>query len=300
MKLEQRFTEVRKRKGLADSTEETYWMWSKDFINFWRTRENRWVYPHEWDESHVERFLTHLAVDRSVSSSTQNQAFAAILFLYRDVLGKEFNNVRALRAKRRELIPVVYSEDEVSRIFTQLHGVNELVAQIQYGSGLRIGEAVTLRLKDVDLDRLTLSICDAKGHKDRFTILPESLVEPLRQQIKRATYLHSLDAREGFAHVALPDAFARKSPTAASSLPWFWLFPSHTRSRDPKTGKIGRHHVNKSSIQRAIKAAGHRAGITKRVKSHALRHSFSTHLLESGVSIETVRDLLGHKDIATT
>ena len=300
MKLEARFKEVRLRKGLAESTEEAYWMWAKDFINYWRERESRWVYPNEWNESHVEKFLTHLAVDRNVSASTQNQAFSALLFLYRDVLGKEFANVKALRAKPKELVPVVYSEDEVCRLFTQLRGVNELIAKIQYGAGLRIGEAVELRVKDIDIDRLVITICNAKGGKDRYTILPPMLVDPLRQQIERVKYLHALDVREGFACVALPDAFARKSPNAAASLAWAFLFPSQSRCLDKKTGKIGRFHVHKSAVQRAIKLAGERAGITKRVKSHGLRHSFSTHLLESGQSIETVRDLLGHKDISTT
>lgn len=300
MSIKQRFMEVRRRKGLAESTEETYWAWAEDFIHFLRTAEERWVYPDEWNEAHVERWLTHLAVNRHVSSSTQNQAFSALLFLYRDVLGKPFVNVRALRAKRRELVPVVYSIEEVARLLGQLRGINELISQTMYGSGLRVGEAVTLRVKDIDLDRRSITVCNAKGAKDRFTILPDDLVEPLAKQIERVKHVHALDVRQGFARVALPDAFAVKSPKAAASLCWYWLFPSTSRSRDPKTGEIGRHHVHKSSVQRAIKSAGARAGITKRVKSHALRHSFATHLLEAGNSIETVRDLLGHKDIATT
>ena len=300
MKIRQRFTEVRKRKGLAESTEETYWRWCNQFIHFVKTVAGDWVYPDQWSESHVEQFLTHLAVNRSVSSSTQNQAFSALLFLYRDVLGKRFEDVRSLRSKRRELVPVVYSIDEVARLLGQMRGTNELVAQIMYGGGLRVGESVSLRIKDIDLDRRTITICDAKGAKDRFTILPDELIVPVARQIERVKQVHALDIREGFARVALPNAFGRKSPRAAASLCWYWLFPSNSRSRDPKTGEIGRHHIHKSSVQRAIKAAGHRAAITKRVKSHALRHSFATHLLESGESIETVRELLGHKDIATT
>ena len=300
MSLKQRFMEVRRRKGLAESTEETYWNWAEDFIHFLRTAEERWVYPNEWNESHVERFLTHLATNRNVSASTQNQAFSSLLFLFRDVLGKDFNNVRALRAKRRELVPVVYSIEEVARLLGQMRGINELISQTMYGGGLRVGEAVTLRVKDIDLDRRSITVCNAKGAKDRFTILPDDLVEPLAKQIERVRHVHALDVRQGFARVSLPDAFGVKSPKAAASLCWYWLFPSTTRSRDPKTGEIGRHHIHKSSVQRAIKAAGARAGITKRVKTHGLRHSFATHLLEAGQSIETVRDLLGHKDIATT
>jgi len=300
MKLEQRFMEVRKRKGLAESTEKTYWMWCDQFIRFLRQAENRWVTPDEWREIHVERFLTHLAVNRRVSSSTQNQAFSALLFLFRDVLDRKFENVRALRAKRRELVPVVYSIEETARLLSQMRGVTELIAQTMYGGGLRVGEAVTLRVKDMDLDRRSITVCDAKGHKDRYTILPQELLEPIARQIERVKQIHALDVRQGFARVALPDAFARKSPRAAASLAWYWLFPSHTRSRDPKTKEIGRHHVHKSTVQNAIKQAGRIAGITKRVKSHALRHSFATHLLEAGESIETVRDLLGHKDISTT
>lgn len=300
MKIRQRFTEVRKRKGLAESTEETYWLRCEEFIRFLRAADGRWVEPDEWDESHVERYLTHLAVNRSVSASTQNQAFSALLFLFREVLGKRFENVRALRAKRRELIPVVYSVDEVGRLLDQMRGIHELVAEVMYGGGLRVGEAVSLRIKDVDLDRLAIGVCDAKGAVDRFTLLPPELVPRLQRQFERVKQLHALDIRQGFARVALPAAFGRKSPKAASSLAWYWLFASNTRSRDPKTGEIGRHHIHKSSVQRAIKAAGERAAITKRIKSHALRHSFATHLLEAGETIETVRDLLGHKDISTT
>jgi len=300
MKLEQRFKEVIRRKGLAETTQETYWMWTRGFIDFHRKAAGRWVYPDEWTERHVEQFLTHLAVTKHVAASTQNQAFSSLLFLYRDVLDKPFQNVRALRAKRRELIPVVYSMDEVGRLLAQLSGVNELIASVMYGGGLRVGEAVRLRIKDMDLDRKTVCVCNAKGAKDRFTILPPALVGPVARQMERAKRLHELDTREGFAHVALPDAFGRKSPRAAASFIWYWLFPSQVRSRDPKTGTMGRHHVDKSTAQRAIKRAGEAAGITKRVKSHALRHSFATHLLESGASIETVRDLLGHKDVRTT
>ncbi len=300
MKLRQRFMEVRKRKGLAKSTEESYWHWVNKYLRFHRQQAGDWVKPSLMSETHVEQFLSHLAVNRRVSPTTQNQAFSALLFLYRDVIGKPLENVSALRAKTREHVPTVLSVDEVGSLLAQLRDVNELIAQLMYGAGLRVGEAVGLRIKDIDLDRLTITIRQAKGGKDRFTMLPPSLAPAIAKQIERVKYLHSLDVREGFARVALPDAFARKSPKAASSLAWYFLFSSRTRSRDPETGEIGRHHVHKSAVQRAIKQAADRAGITKRVTSHVLRHSFATHLLESGSSIETVRDLLGHTDVRTT
>lgn len=300
MKLSERFTEVRKRKGLAKSTEKAYWHWVNKYLRFHREIAGEWVKPSTMGEGHVEQFLSHLAVNRNVSPTTQNQAFSALLFLYGDVIGRPLKDVQALRAKPRERVPTVLSVHEVGLLLAQLRGTNELIAQVMYGAGLRVGESVALRVKDIDLERRTITIRQAKGGKDRFALLPESLVHPFARQIERVKYLHALDVKQGLARVALPDAFARKAPKAASSLAWYFVFSSQGRSRDPETNEVGRHHVHKSAVQRAITEAAKRAGITKRVTSHVLRHSFATHLLENGSSIETVRDLLGHNDIATT
>jgi len=292
--------EVIARKGLAESTGEAYWHWVERYLYFHWNGHGDVLEPEELAERHVEEYLTYLAVKRNVSPSTQNQAFSGILFLYRNVLGIELRGVQSLRSKPCEYIPVVLSAREVAAILSYMRGDNELVAQIQYGSGLRVGEAVSLRIKDIDIDRKTITVRQAKGKKDRFTVLPDGLVESINRQIERVRRWYELDVKQGFACIELPYAFSRKSSNSSASFGWYFLFSSHRRSRNPKTGNVGRHHIDKGNPQRAIKRATEKAGITKHVTSHTLRHSFATHLLESGESIETVRDLLGHDDIRTT
>ncbi len=249
----------------------------------------------------VEAFLTHLAVNRNVAASTQNQALAAILFLYREVLEIELPWLDGVtRAKKPPRLPVVLSETEVSRLLAQLDGTPLLIASLLYGSGLRLMEALRLRVKDIDLERSEITVRAGKGGKDRHTILPEKLVPLLSAQIDRVRAIHEQDLHDQVAPVYLPHALERKYPRAGRELAWQYLFPAKKPAIDPRSGLLRRHHVHEKGIQRAIKAAVRRAGLNKPASSHTLRHSFATHLLERGYDIRTVQELLGHKDIRTT
>lgn len=249
----------------------------------------------------VESFLSHLAVDVRVSASTQNQALSALLFLYRDVLGINLPWMESvLRAKRPRRLPTVLSREEVRLLMSMMAGRTWLMASLLYGTGLRLMECLRLRVKDVDFARNEIIVRNGKGGKDRRTMLPRTLEAPLRHEIERARVLHARDLAEGFGETPLPHALARKYPNAGKVFGWQFVFPAENRSTDPRTGRTHRHHVDDAVLSRALKRARSQAGIDKLLSAHTLRHSFATHLLESGYDIRTIQELLGHKDVATT
>jgi integron integrase len=248
-----------------------------------------------------QNYISHLATRMRVSANTQNQAFCAILFLLRDVLGMEVGTLQnTVRAKRGEHLPTVLSVDEVRRLFAQMSGTPRLMAELIYGGGLRISECCTIRVKDIDFGMNQLCLRAAKGFKDRTTLLPEKLKPMLQAHLQRVQALFERDRQQGVAGVALPDALARKLPSASTEWAWFWVFPSKTLAVDPETHVVRRWHATDSALQRTIADAARRAGITKRVTAHCLRHSFATHLLVSGVDIRQVQELLGHSKVETT
>ncbi len=249
----------------------------------------------------VERFLSALANADHVAASTQNQALAALLFLYRQVLGIELSWMENIqRAKRPVRLPVVLSRDEVAALLNQMGGVTWLAAALLYGSGLRLMECLRLRVKDVDLVRREITVRQGKGGKDRRTMLPAMVVDRLQEQLAEARRIHERDLAAGFGEVSLPDALVRKYPNAGWEWAWQYVFPAGKRGVDPRGGQIRRHHLDESAVQRAVKRAVQQAGIDKPASCHTLRHSFATHLLEAGQDIRTIQELLGHKDVATT
>jgi integron integrase len=249
----------------------------------------------------VEAFLTHLAVEGKVAAATQNQALSALLFLYREVLKQDLpwlNEV--VRAKRPTRLPVVLTRREVARVLERMEGVHGLMARLLYGTGMRLMECVRLRVKDVDLERGEILVRDGKGAKDRVTMLPESLVEPLKAHLKARRRIHEEDGKKGMASVYLPDALERKYPNAAVDWGWQYVFVAGSYSVDPRGGAKRRHHMDEKLLQRAMKRAVQAAGLEKPATPHTLRHSFATHLLESSYDIRTVQELLGHADVSTT
>jgi len=277
-------------------TEEAYVQWIRRFVRFCGGR-----HPRELGAEEIVAFLSHLAVEGKVAAATQNQALNALSFLYRRVLGREIGNLGPMvRAKKARRLPVVLTRSEVIELLIRLEGANRLAAGLMYGAGLRLMEAVRLRAKDLDLERCELVVRNGKGDRDRITVLPSRLAGPLRDQLAQAHALHRADLAEGFGAVFLPDALARKFRGAEREWSWQYVFPAASRSRDPRTGTLRRHHVGESAVQRAVKRAAREAGIVKRASCHALRHSFATHLLESGYDIRTVQQLLGHRSVVTT
>jgi integron integrase len=287
---------VARLKHLSRSTEDTYCQIIKRFILFHGKR-----HPTSMGATEVHAYLTYLAVEQQVAASTQNVALSALLFLYRDVLQLDLPPLAALpRARRPQRLPVVFTRAEVHALLAQLHGTYRLMAQLLYGSGLRLMECVRLRVKDLDFDRQELTVRHGKGAKDRLSMLPHILIPVLRQHLVRVHQLHTKDLAEGYGAVALPDALERKYPSAARDWRWQYVFPAAQRSCDPATGVVRRHHVLEDGLQRAVKTAIQRAGITKTGSCHTLRHSFATHLIEDGYDIRTVQELLGHTNIRTT
>lgn len=277
-------------------TEDSYVNWVRRYILFHGKR-----HPREMGEAEVEAFLTHLAVAENVAASTQNQALAALLFLYKVVLERPLEKrIDASRARRPERLPVVLSRDEVRALLAQLQGTHRLMASLLYGSGLRLMECLRLRIKDIDFSRNQITIRDGKGRKDRVVPLPRTLVEPLKHQIAVVKDWHERDVSEGFGRVYLPFALAEKFPNADRQFGWQWVFPAPRRSVDPRSGIVRRHHLAETALQKQVRGAVRRCGFAKPASCHTLRHSFATHLLESGSDIRTVQELLGHQDVATT
>jgi len=283
-------------RQMSYKTEQSYLPWIRRFASFVGHRD-----PAGVGNDDLVSFLSHLAVDRKVSKSSQNQALSAILFLFRHILDKDPGDISAsVRAPSRRRLPVVLSRQEIAGLFARLEGLHLLLAKVMYGTGIRSMECARLRVKDLDFSRQCLTIRSGKGDKDRLTMLPEGLEPELRAQLSKGKRLYDEDRRAGIEGVWLPGALDRKIPSASKSWEWFWVFPSEKLSVDPVSKRVRRHHIHMSTFQRHLKRAALEAGISKRVTPHVLRHSFATHLLEDGYDIRTVQQLLGHNDVKTT
>jgi integron integrase len=277
-------------------TEESYLHWIRAFIRFHGRR-----HPRDMAGEQVEAFLTWLATERNVAVSTHRQALSALLFLYQKVLGLDLPWMHSIgRPQRKPHLPAVLSADEVSRLLTLLDGEHRLLAQLLYGTGMRISEGLQLRVKDVDFEHRTIIVRCGKGGKDRAVMLPAAIVPSLREQVARSRVLWAADREAGRSGVHMPDALERKYPRAGESWTWFWVFPQAAHSRDSRSGVVRRHHLYDQTFQRAFKQAARRAGILQPATPHTLRHSFATHLLQAGYDIRTVQELLGHSDVSTT
>jgi integron integrase len=277
-------------------TEDAYVAWIKRYIWFHGKR-----HPREMGAAEVESFLSHLATGRGVSASTQNQALCGLLFLYKQVLGKELGWVDGVtRAKRPARVPVVLTREEVALVLQELRGRDWLMASLMYGTGLRLMECVQLRVQDIDFGYRQITVHNGKGAKDRFVPLPQALVLALKERGAESQRLLASDLAAGFGEVSMPESLVRKYPRAPFELKWWYIFPASDRSLDPLTGRTKRHHIDPSVVQKAMRGAVRRAGITKRATPHTLRHCFATHLLESGYDIRTVQELMGHRDVTTT
>jgi integron integrase len=291
--------QVRERlrvKHYSIRTETQYLQWIKRFILFHDKR-----HPREMGAVEVEAFLTHLAVAGRVAAATQNQALSALLFLYREVLNIDLPWLdKVVRAKQPQRLPVVLTRQEVTAILDRMTGVHGLMARLLYGTGMRLMECVRLRVKDVDFERAEIVVRDGKGAKDRITMLPQALIGPLQDHLRWRRQLFEDDKAKGRAAVYLPDALGKKYPTAAVDWPWQYIFPSGSYSIDPRSGEERRHHIDEKPLQRAVKKAVQASGVAKLATPHTFRHSFATHLLQSGYDIRTVQELLGHADVATT
>ncbi|HEY6205614.1 MAG TPA: integron integrase [Chthoniobacterales bacterium] len=295
-KLLDQVRDVMRLKHYSLRTERTYCDWIERFIRFHGLR-----HPEEMAEVEVGEFLTALARDRNVSAATQNQALSALLFLYRQVLQQEIGWLEKVeRAKKPARLPVVLTGDEVRKVLSQLHGTARVMASLLYGSGLRLMECVRLRVKDIDFAYAHVTVRETKSGRDRITMLPVQVAEPLKRHLDRIKAQHVQDLADGFGEVWLPDALERKYPNAAREWGWQYAFPSTRLSIDPRSGAKRRHHIDETALQQAVKKAVRAAGIDKPASCHTLRHSFATHLLERGHDIRTVQELLGHKDVSTT
>ena len=296
LKFMEQCREVMRFKRLALRTEEAYLQWIKRFIFFHGKRN-----PKEMGVAEVRAFLTHLASERNVSASTQNQALNALLFLYRHVLDRGMEFVEGFeRARRPARVPVVLTKGEMERWLAAMPDTYRLFCQLLYGTGMRLMEGLRLRVKDVDFERGQVIVRDGKGMKDRVTMLPDKLKLELQRHLERVKLLHERDLAEGLGAVHLPFALAEKYPNAEREWVWQWVWPGKTISPDPADGQRKRHHMNDTSVQRVVASALRLAGIEKAATCHAMRHSFATHLLEAGYDIRTVQELLGHKDVSTT
>jgi integron integrase len=297
LKLMDQVREVLRYYHYAYRTEQTYCHWILRYLHYFGGK----THPNRLGTTDVERFLSHLATEGQVSASTQRQALNALVFLYRDVLHKPLESTIApVRSKRRPRPPTVLTQAEVQRLLAVMTGRHALMAKLLYGSGLRLLECLRLRIQDVDFGQNLIFVRGAKGAKDRTTILPRNLRTTLQAHIEAVKALHHRDLEEGFGEVYMPEALARKYPKAARETGWQWVFPARARSLDPRSGRALRHHVLESGLQKAVKRAAAQARLVKKVSCHTLRHSFATHMLEHGVNIRVLQDLLGHADVKTT
>ena len=284
------------RERYASRTIDAYIYWIKRFIIFHNKQ-----HPADMGADEIEAFLTHLAVSEKVAPNTQNQALSSLLYLYRSFLGHQLpGRLHHAKSTASSRIPTVLTQQETRSLLENLHGVPLLVSELLYGAGLRINEAVTLRVKDIDFNMQSIAIHDSKGRKNRVVPLPVAIVPKLRSHLDYVKLVHAADLRSGYGTVQLPHALERKIPSASSSWSWQYVFPSASLARDPDANVFRRYHKSKSTIQKAVKTAARRAGLSKRVTCHTLRHSFATHLLQSGADIRTVQELLGHQDVKTT
>ncbi len=297
LKLMDQVKEVLRYYHYAYRTEQSYCQWILRYIRF----HGGETHPEKLNSQDVERFLSHLAVERKVSASTQRQALNALVFLYKKVLHISLEDkIAPTRSKQKQRLPTVLTKQEVQSLLFQLNGNHSLMARLLYGSGLRLLECLRLRIQDLDFGNRKIFIRGGKGGKDRTTLLPNDVREALQLQVEYVVKLHQKDLEDGFGRVYLPEALARKYPNADRDKIWQYVFPSKRRSIDPRSGREMRHRVLESGLQKAIKAASNRAGILKRVSCHTLRHSFATHMLENGVNIRVLQTLLGHADVKTT
>jgi integron integrase len=288
-------------KHYSYSTERTYIDWAKRFFDYTLKLKKKDMIAPGLDSSDVRDYLSYLAMKRHVSSSTQNQAFNALLFLFRDILKIPIDDLsQTVRAKRGQRLPVVLSVEEVQEIFKHVEGTDLLILQLLYGSGLRLMELARLRVKDIDFSASLVFVRNSKGDKDRTTMLPEFVTASLRSHLEKVKAVHEQDLASGYGEVFLPDALERKYPNAAKEWGWQYVFPSSKLSADPRSGKIRRHHINEKTVQNAVKEAVKKAGIAKHASVHTLRHCFATHLLMNGVNIREIQNLLGHKHLETT
>jgi integron integrase len=295
-KLLDRLREAMRSRHYSRRTEQTYCSWVKRFIYFHNLR-----HPEEMAEPEINAFLTHLAVKAKISASTQNQALSALLFLYRSVLGKEIGDLgEVIRARKPKRLPVVMTRDEVKAVLSCLTGDKWLAVSLMYGAGLRLMECLRLRVQDIEFSRNEIMVRDGKGAEDRITMLPESLKAPLTNHLRKVKTIHKEDVDAGWGRVLMPNALDRKYPNAPADWRWQWVFPQENRWKNTKTGEEGRHHIDESLVQKAVRDAVAKAGLNKRATCHTFRHSFATHLLEGGYDIRTVQELLGHKDVKTT
>jgi integron integrase len=281
-------------KQYSYKTEKTYLDWAARFIRF-----HKLCHPKDMGKAEIEAFLTHLAKS-GISASTQNQALQAILFMYREMLDRTFENIQAVRAKGSTRIPVVLTMDETKRVLCRLRGVHHIIGYLLYGGGLRLMECLRLRVKDIDFELHTITLHETKSNRDRITVLPKAVEESLRLHLAKVKAQHDEDLAHGYGSVEMPGALARKYSRAEYEWGWQYVFPASQMSRDPRSGMIRRHHLYETSVQKAIRKAAREAGIVKPIGPHTFRHSFATHLFQAGTDIRKIQEILGHKDLKTT
>ena len=297
LKLMDQVRQVLRYHHYAYRTENTYCDWIVRYIKYFGAKKH----PQDMGKTEIDAYLSHLATERKVSASTQRQALNAIIFLYRHVLDQPIaEQIEPTRAKRHPRPPVVMAKNEVRRVLAQMQGIHFLMAKMLYGAGLRLMECIRLRVQDLDFERNLIYVRSAKGNKDRTTLFPKSIQVEMRHQLEKVKRFHDEDLAQGYGGVYLAEALARKYPHAAQEFRWQYVFPAKKRSVDPRTRVERRHHVLESGLQKAVKVAVDRAGITKRVGCHTFRHSFATHMLEDGVNIRVLQELMGHADVKTT
>lgn len=296
MRLQQEFIEAIRLSNYSLATERTYWVWVRQYLHFHHMR-----HPSEMGGPEISQFLSHLVLQKNVAVNTQKQALSALVFLYKQVLKFEEVDISAWQtSKKPKTLPVVFSKQEANQVLAHLTDSPLLAALLMYGAGLRLQETLRLRVKDIDFGRGEITVRQGKGNKDRLTMLPNKAIPMLHSHIEHSQRLHEKALAEGISFVHLPNALAKKYPNAGKELAWQYLFSSETLTKDPRSGNIGRHHLNPRTIQRGVKEAIRKAKIHKHASCHTFRHSFATHLLESGYDIRTVQELLGHADVNTT